>query len=265
MTRFCLIIILLLVAFGAQADSAQAEVYRCEINGKTVFTDQECANGQGEPVDLDAANLSVAEHMVTPGIAALAEEHTQRMAAIAAERAAQRQRQQVPGVACPNNREIRAAVAAQRIAMCMTPEEVTAAQPAQMNPSDIQQRQLQDGVTVMQWFYAAATGDWPARVQFQSGHVIGYASSLPTAYDRRPSRYTSGYYWPRHYPHHHHGHSGNKPVQFDPELYQLQPPTIIDPPQMNAYPRTEMRRPDRHEQHNRRHDQARRRLGWATQ
>src|SRR5699024_9487619 len=148
MARLCVLMTLLMLAYAAHA-----EVYRCQSDGQILFTDHECTHGDGGKVDLNAANLSVGSHMITPDMAAMAEQYTQRMEALAAARAAQRRRRQVTGVACPLDSEIDAAIQAHQVILCMTPAEVTSAQPRQNNHPEVRGRSLPGGPDVQEWVY----------------------------------------------------------------------------------------------------------------
>ncbi|HLQ86448.1 MAG TPA: hypothetical protein VK110_09885 [Salinisphaeraceae bacterium] len=231
---FCLL-------FGL-ASAAHGAIYRCEVHGETIYTDQECDPGQGEKLDLDSASEPNGFPFVTPGITDLAQSYEQRMQRSAAARTRQHA---VPDVECPSEQAIAEAIAAQRVTLCMTADEVRAAQHEHNEQPKIYQRILSAGAPVLDWVYPENAAEWPVVVRFHAGHVVSFSAQLPPYYQSRQYRHYGGYdrgYW-RDGQHQRraHGHR-HAPGNTKRGLYQLQLPTMIDPPSIAGYPQS---RPDR--------------------
>ena len=86
------------------------------------------------------------------------------------------------GVTCPPNDAIKEAVQKQKVAICMTPQEVMEAEPIDRQEPSVHHRLLPTGPSVVEWVYYPVESGWPAVIRFDDNHVIGFTFDLPDYY-----------------------------------------------------------------------------------
>ena len=123
---------------------------------------------------------------VDSGVSALAKSWRQDQRKKAKQHAARirasNQRRQVPGVTCPSNEAIQSAIRDQNVSICMTPDEVMEAAPADREEPYVKHRLLPTGPSVVEWVYSPVVTGWPAVIRFNDNHVIGFTNDLPEYY-----------------------------------------------------------------------------------
>lgn len=174
-----MLVLLGLVPLLAAAANADSPVFRCvDDEGAIIFTEDPC-DDDAEPVEIrEQYRGGDAETGLRESERAFIRERAEREQARRAERESAEDRRRAPGVTrCPSEREIRDAVRARRVVLCMTAEEVEAAEPLKYGDQRVSQRLLESGVMVEEWFYRLRREDWPVFVFFRDGLVIGYETT----------------------------------------------------------------------------------------
>lgn len=88
--------------------------------------------------------------------------------------------------ACPGEQAVQSAIDNNRVVLCMTPNQVMAAEPAGMARPQVHRRLLPTGPGVVEWIYTSRPQGWPVVVRFNGNRVIGYADVLPAYYRAHP-------------------------------------------------------------------------------
>lgn len=172
-------LVLLAMLLAAPAVSADSPVFRCvDDDGTIAFTDDPCGDDT-EPVEIrEQYRDGDGESGLRESERAFIRERLRREQARREESGSPEDRRRAPGVTrCPSEREIRDAVRKRRVLVCMTPEEVEAAEPFKYDDQRISKRLLDSGVMVEEWFYRLRREDWPVFVFFRDGLVIGYETT----------------------------------------------------------------------------------------
>lgn len=176
-------VLLFLVALLA-AGSASAKIYKCTApDGSVHFSDRKCA-ADAEKVQVRGAAAPTQPGRSLSGLTdqerRILKEREERLERNRERALAQQQpeppnRRRVPtGIKCPTDEEIRKAVRAHEVMLCMTPEEVEDAERFKYDEPDESARLLDNGMMVTEWFYDQRPEDWPLVVRFRNGHVVGY-------------------------------------------------------------------------------------------
>lgn len=89
-------------------------------------------------------------------------------------------------IACPSDQILQSAISNNRVALCMTPNQVKAAEPAGLTEPEVHRRLLPTGPGVVEWIYPNRPAGWPVVIRFNGNQVIGLADVLPAYYHNHP-------------------------------------------------------------------------------
>jgi len=152
---------------SAWAAGDRTTVYRCvDSNGTVVFSDAPCGP--------DARRIQLPDEptVSTPAPPPADEGPPPAQPPSKEDTPAASERSRVPGLDCPGEKAIKRAVHDHRVLLCMTADEVRAAEPRRYNEHTVHEHTQPDGSVLEEWIYRFHYSTWPRWIWFSGGHVV---------------------------------------------------------------------------------------------